>query len=283
MSKTFKLSVGVKSTDGQPIKELTINRGSANVERVYTQEKSTSSLYSWFADVISASVVAIGSTPVAKPFFDSEETGRMVPEIVTQIPLTDVGNLLLQIQRECWQDIIKDQTTVCKFCAESLTIPEVDLNKIEVPFDAESPIPENIRVKLGSTYIINTGVDALKDYEGKQYNVAVFRIPVLADAIRHEKVAQDEVLFWQNIAFDCLIGLEYEGEKAEQKEFISQQFITGRGKLLFRKDWDTKTLRAVRSGLQTSLPSAKMYYEQDCPCPKRRKIPYFVAPSDFFS
>lgn len=280
MSKYFKLTVGVKGTDGTKHKELPIYLGGADVEKIYTEEKSTAGLYSWFARVIAASVGSIGTEQIASKFLAGQENGEPIPNTVLQIPIVDSGNLLLQIQRECWQDIIKDQQTLCKHCGDAIVIPETDLKKIPIPDISEDF--EEIVVDLGEEYVISAGkVEALKDFDGQKYNRMVFRIPLLNDAIRHEKIASDETLFWRKIAFDCLTSLYL--QKGEEKEFVSEGYISRRSMLIFNKDLHTKSLKKVREALQSQLPSAKMYYEDTCPCPRRKTIPFFVAPSDFFT
>jgi hypothetical protein len=288
MTKNLKFTMGVKAPDGSIIKELPIYKGGAEVEKVYTSDKSTSSLYSWFADVISASISHCNGESIAENFLEGVAKGKKIhPALVLDIPLPEVGNLMLQIQRECWQDTVKNQDTICKWCGDAVTIPEIELNLIEIP--EIKVFHDFIPVNIGEQIVDVTGIDIMKDYNGRKYNTLYFRTPTLRDAIRHEKVAADDVVFWRNIAFDTLTQITFEeivqdGEESKQvKESLDAQYITLRSKQIFTKDLGTKALKAVREALQNFIPSAKMYYEDDCPCPKKRKMPYFVVPGDFFS
>jgi len=52
--------------------------------------------------------------------------------------------------------------------------------------------------------------------------------------------------------------------------------------LIFNKDLSTASLKELRKGLQTTLPSAKFYYEEPCPsCSK--DTPFFASVSNFFT
>jgi hypothetical protein len=286
----FLLSVGMKTTDEKEVKEVTPYYGGADTEKIYTQEKSSSGLYSWFGEVLSASIASIGEHKIASEFFESLSKGKKIPEQVLNISICDVGNLMVQIQRSCWTDKIKNQDTICKWCGDGVTIPEIDLNELAIPHSPETGIIDRIVVTLDQTYIIKTGAEAFKDYEGHKYNTIIFRVPLLKDAIRHEKISGDEILFWRNIAFDCIVDLCYtptdeESANGEPTDYIGIKFVQMRGKLLFNSDWRTQTLKLIREKLQSSdeLKGVQMYYDDECPCPMKKKIPYFVNPSGFFS
>ena len=284
--ETLQLSVGIKDVKGDIHKTLPIYRGGSEIEKIYTGDKSTASLYTWFADVICASISYIGDEPIAEPFLTSMAKGKRVhSELILKLPLSEVGNLLVQIQRECWQDIIKDQQTLCKWCGDQITIPEVDLNKITIPV-LETGYPEFITVDISNTKMETSGIEAIKELSGQVFNRMSFSLPTLGDAIRHESVGADDILFWRKIANDCLRQIEYAPVSPEDPlsaQIFNKQYISLRGTLIMSRDLNTKDLKKVRDRLQNALPSANMYYDDTCPCPKKRTMPYFVVPGDFFS
>lgn len=274
-----KLPVGVE-VDGKPVFEAPLAQTGGDAEKVYKSPVSSASLYSWFGRTIAVSLHSLGGVPVSEPFIKNSMESGEIPTIIQAISLFDVGSLIVQIQRECWQDIIKDQQIICKWCGKDITT-DVDLKKLQVPEPTGELIKEII-VKLPEVYEIDGhGIEAFEGFKGYKYNHLIFRVPTLADALRHERISDDDILFWQKIAMDCLKGFFY--EEGEEKEFVPEGYATRRGMLLFNKDFSTKTLKAIRDRLQAGLPSVKFYYEGECPCPRKRIIPYFTEVSNFFS
>lgn len=281
---TLKLPVGM-TVNGSLVKEAPFAETGSEAEEVYTGQPAGTKLYTWFAEVLAVSIASIGGEAVARPFIKDFHKTRKVPKVVLEMPLNDVGTAMLQIQRHCWQDIMPNKQVQCKMCANLLTV-DIDLNRIEVNVDPVTQYTE-ILVHLAKTYTIEpAGLESLEVYKGVEYNALRFRVPVLGDAIRHEKLMVDDVLFWRNIAFDCLESLVYVAE-AEQdrnalKEDVAEGYVGVRGQLLFTVDLGSKDLRAVRAGLTQQLPSAKFYYEDTCGCGKYQ-IPMFTDVSSFFS
>lgn len=288
MEGKFILPIGL-NLDGKIIRELPMAATGGDAEKVFTGAPSSENLYTWFGEIISVAVSDIGGEPIASDFIKNlKDNKRIISKTVRQLPMHDVGSLLLQIQRECWDDKIEKQKLGCQSCGKEFE-DDIDLMRIPVPeTDASTAYLSEYTVRLPRTYKVTVAEfgEGFKDFDGLEYNQLRFRVPILEDAIRHQKVSEDEVLFWKNIAFDTLVGFELVDEsraKGKVKVVATQEFATRRGKLLFDRDFNSKTLKTIRKEMQTSLPSAKFYYEDTCPCPRRKTIPYFVNVANFFS
>lgn len=277
-NKKFKLPIGFKY-NGDNILEFDIAETGGEAEKIFTKKPSQTGIYTWFGKVLSISAENIGGVSVSEEFKASKDEN--IPDIVKQIPLIDAGSLLIQVQRECWEDKIPEQEIKCRNCGSRL-VAEVDLNRIDIPNteDSDREPVEVYEVKLPKTYTIKTDIEQLKEYDGLKFNHLRFRVATLGDAIKHEKVSKDEVLFWRNIAFDTLTGLFYKGDD-ESIDEVPYRYVTLRGKQLFTKDFNSKTLREIRKGMQTTLPSAKYFYEEECPeC--NQDTPFFASVGNFF-
>lgn len=282
MADKFYLPIGFKH-NGKDVLELPIAETGGEAEKIYTKRPSTTKLHTWFAQVIAVSVESIAGDKISSEFIKQEDK-TIIPEAVKNIPFIDAGSLLIQIQRECWEAVIKDQKVTCSNCGSKLDA-DIDLHKIKVPTQRdeereEKPI-EEFSVKLPKTYEIKGMVKQMEEYEGFKFNRIKFRVATLGDAIKHEGIAKDELQFWRNIAFDTMLGLYYEDEKGTITE-VPDGYITKRGKQLFTKDFNTPTLKEIRNGLQRALPSAKFYYEEECPICDTA-TPFFASVSNFFS
>lgn len=277
----FRLPIGFNH-GGQVVKRIEKAETKASAEEIYTATPDVSDLYSWFGEVIAVSCQSIAGEPVSAPFIESLSKVKKLPSVIGKIPLVDVGSLLLQVQIFCWEDVISEQQIICRFCSKSL-VGDIDLKKMleSMPFSEDTAPVTELTVPFGKEFTIRSDIEQLAEFNDVVYNGAIFRVPVLDDAIRHEKIGADEVLFWRDIAFDCLEALVFIDENGTV-ERVADGYISRRGKQLFTKDWDTKTLKKIRSHLQTKLPSAKFYYEDVCPCPKRRTIAYFTDVTNFF-
>lgn len=277
MERKFILSVGFVQ-DGNPILDFPIAMTGSEAEKIFTKRPSSTKLHTWFGQVLATSIESINGVPIAS-LFNNSKNQEDIPALVKEIPFIDVGNLLIQVQRHCWEDVIKGQKLQCSKCGASLTA-DIDLNRIEVPA-CEQPITEQI-VKLSKTYETIADVEIMKPFEGFEFNRMKFRVATLGDAIKHEKIVKDELQFWQNIAFDTLLELYHEDEDTGKIVTVPEGYITRRGKQMFRKDFDTIALREIRASLQKDLPSAKYYYEEDCPeCGE--PTPFFANVTNFFT
>lgn len=278
--KRFILPIGF-THNGKDILEMPIAETGGEAEKIFTKKPSASNIYTWFGQVLSVAIESVGGDEVSSEYIKSEDK-KKIPDVVKNIPFIDAGTLLIQVQRECWEDMISDQEVKCKNCGTKLKA-DIDLNRIEIPneeVEERKPI-EFFDVKLPMTYTIQKSVEQLDEFNGLKFNHIKFRVATLGDAIKHEMVSKDEVLFWRNIAFDTMVGLFYKNEKTGDVEEVPSRYITLRGKQFFTKDFNSKTLREIRKGLQVSLPSAKFFYEEECPeCGEN--TPFFASVGNFF-
>jgi hypothetical protein len=282
MKEKLLLPVGFKF-ENFFVTEFDVAETGGEAEKIYTEVPSDTNLYTWFAKVIAISVSNIAGMPIASNIINDISLGKeiSIPDVIYKIPLVDVGSLLLQIQRICWQDVIQDQKILCNFCGKEL-VADIDLKKIAVPVNAGEIIEEQV-IRLDKTYTISTGIEQLLDYEGKQFNNITVRVPVLSDAIRHQNISSDDLMFWRKIAFDCQKNLFFQETESSERQYVPEGYIGRRGMLFFSKDLHSKTLKIIRNKLQSGLPSAKFYYEGECPCPRKKQIRYFTDVSNFFS
>jgi hypothetical protein len=283
MERVFVLPVGTLR-DNVLIKEVPIARTGAEAEEVYLGKPAQTKIYTWFGEVLAVSIESIGSANVNADFLKSFNKDRAIPKAVRDLSLNDVGSLILQVQRECWQDVIKDQRLNCRECGKAFQA-DIDLKKIDVTADEQKY--EFVDIRLARTYTVNTGIELLEEYDGREYNMIRFRIPTLDDAIRHEKLNVDDTTFWRSILFDTmdsfhLCEFDSSGEAITKEETVDNRYCGLRGKLVFSKDLDARDLRNLRSGITAQLPSALFYYEDTCACGKEQ-TPFFTEMSSFFT
>jgi len=267
----YKLPIGFKYKDTF-IKTFTGYEVTGDAEVVFTKKPKPTKVYTWFAEVISVAVKSINNESISDEFLKT----KTIPSIIKKIPLLDAGSLLMQIHRESWEDILYDQQFLCVNCGEKINA-DIDLNRLEVPTkDLET---EFLTCKLKKSYTLKTkGVDRFADLEGLTFDTLKFRVPTLADAIKNEGRAKDDVLFWRMIAFDCLVDLS----SSKDNHVIPNEYRAGRGSLLFTKDIGARDLKVIRNTLKKELPSVKMYYEDTCPnCGS--ETPHIANLTNFFS
>jgi len=276
--KKFYLPIGFKH-EGKDIVELPIANTGGEAEKIYTKKPNQSKIHTWFGQVLSASIDNIDGVPIAKEFL-AQEDKEDIPALVRQIPFIDCGGLLMQVQRECWEDEIKEQRITCTNCGAKLTA-DIDLKKINIPKN-KGGVQETFLVKLDEPFTIETnGIEQLAPYEGITFNAIRFRVVTLGDAIKREQVAKDQILFWRNIAFDTMEDLVSIDENGKEKN-VAEGYISKLGMKLFTGGFNSKTLKKIRAGVQETLPSVKFYYEDDCPqCSEA--TPFFASVSNFFS
>jgi len=276
----LKLPVGF-NYNKTAVKTLKLAETSGEAEKVFVKRPGKTELYTWFSEIIAVAVESVQDVRVASEFIKS----GVVPSVIKKIPLVDAGSLLLQIHIEAWQDTMGEQELICKYCGHIFE-RDIDLKKIEIPFDENDEIPEFIDVVLDKTYEINAdGVEKFADIHGMKYNMIRYRVPLLGDGIANEGLASDEVEFWRNISFTCQEGL-YFVEKGENGyaivDSIPSEYAMGMGKRLYNSTFTTKSLKLIREKLQTSLKSAPLYYRDKCPsC--NRLTPHIAAVENFFS
>tara|TARA_Y100000034_G_scaffold29728_1_gene36159 strand:+ start:34028 stop:34870 length:843 start_codon:yes stop_codon:yes gene_type:complete len=278
MEDKLYLPIGFKH-EGQDVTEVELAETGGDAEKIFTKRASSSKLYSWMGQVISASIAQIGGVSVASEFFKQKDGATEIPSVIKKIPLLDVGSLMLQIQRECWEDVLENQKISCIHCGSVLEA-DVDLYKMPLPKSEDGKALEHYTVELSKPHKISGMPEIMDEYNGHLVNRIKFRTATLGDAIRHENVSQDEVVFWRNIAFDTIVSMHYEDKDGEITE-LPDGFMAKRGKLFFTKDLSTRTLKQIRSGMTKTQPSGRLYYEDEC-AKCTRMTPFLASPVNFF-
>lgn len=278
---TLKLPIGFYVGGSTPIMELPIATTGSEAEIIYTKRPKQGKIHNWIAQVISASVESINGEPIASKYL-AQTNKNEIPALVKQIPFLDAGTLLIEIHRECWQPVLKDQRVRCESCGSNISV-DVDLYKIEIPENGTGKPLTYYTVELSKPVVLTGKVydeDILKEFKGYKINRLKFRTATLGDALKHDGVSKDEIIFWRNIAFDTLVDLYYEDENGEVTP-VPTSFLTRRGKAFWTKDLNTLALKEIRQGMQTKQPSAKAYYEEECPeCGSTMKV--FASVGHFF-
>lgn len=276
MSRTFKLPIGFEH-EGQEIKEAVVADTGSEAEMIYTKKPSSSKVQTWFGKVIAISVESIGDTKVAGPY-SKQEDKEDIPKVVLSIPFIDAGSLLVQIQRECWENDLGLQKLQCVNCGAILE-GTMDLDKIEIPEGPKSPMLDFV-VSLGKEYTIKDMPEPMKHFEGMKFNQIKFRTATLGDSIRHQEISEDQVLFWKKLAFDTIEELQYLAEDGMVTS-VPSDYTGKRGMKFFNSDLHSKTLRKIRAGVQTIPPSATYFYEDKCTkCDKM--TPFYASVAKFF-
>lgn len=277
--EVFKLSIGFVH-DGVNITELPMANTGSEAEKVYSEKPKQTGLYDWFCRVVAVSVESIGGVNIASEFIKGGM--KEIPEVIKEIPFLDLGGLIIQIQRACWEDTIKNQKFKCTSCGTTLET-DIDLERIEIPHTSE--VIEEMRIKLRQEVTIDTSAFAsaeMEEYNGKKFNQLVFKVAKSRDALRHQAIIKDEVKFWRDMSFDTIKGLELVDDEGNVIDTIGQGYVAKRGKAIFTKDLNSKSLHAVRRGLQVDLPTAKYFYDDTCfECGE--STPFFASVGSFFT
>lgn len=265
--------------DGQVYKKAPLAETTGEAEMIFTSRPSETKMYSWFGEVISAAIANIGGNPIASEFFKKKGKDRVIPKAIKDLDFTDAGSLVLQVHRECWEDIIEEQHISCRNCGHSFKT-DVDLNKIKVPFDEKQEKLKEVKVVLKKDYTV-PDIELFDEIKGTPYNTLTFRVIKLGDAIRNEGLGKKEVEFWRRLCFDTLDKISYTDRETEEEIELPSKFKTGRGMVLFNKDLNSKELKHIRKSVQTATPSAKLFYEDECPSCKK-DTPFFANVNAFF-
>ena len=272
----LKLPIGL-NYGGRSYLDLPVARTGADAEKIYTKKPKQGKQYTWIAEVLATSIDNIGGEEVASVFNASKD--KKIPSVIKQIPFLDAGGLMIQIQRECWEETIEDQRLKCPDCGASLSA-DIELNRIEVPENETGVAQTHYNVDFDEPITLFADQELLHDFKGQQFNRMVFRTVTLGDAINHEGLAKDEVAFWRELAFNTLERLEYV-EDGQVIDVVPKNYLALRGKLFFTKDFTTKKLKEIRKGMISTQDSVKTYYEDDCSeCGS--KIPFFAQVNHFF-
>lgn len=288
MQDSFVLPIGFM-LNGTPVKTLGIANISGEAETVLTRKPKKGKLYTWMGQVASAAVDSIGGEAISAPFISRlHKNPDEVPELVQRIPLIDIGSLLIQIQRECWEDEIENQRVRCIHCGSTMQKVTLELNKIELPEGDPVPV-ESFLIDLKQDIGISAGESTImQQYDGLKYNHIRVRVPTLKDAITAQfnvRTAGDEkqeIDFWRDVLFNCITEFIYKDPSGAGEIALPDGYLAKRGKLLFTKDWNTKVNKHVRKMLQTTLPSANFFYLDECTsC--HEETPFYANSGSFFA
>lgn len=286
----FELPIGVYF-DGQNIKNIELLRSNGIAEAIFTQ-KIPDKPYTWMGKVFSVAVKSIGEFNIGDKA--REEYLRTkdvtIPPIILALPLSEVNSLLLEVHRRVWQNLIREQEVLCKYCGKGMKV-DIDLNKVNFSEEDLALIEENrdwsnIKVDLeyGFAYKPLGSGSATKypEYDGYSFNRFVFRCPTLGDAIKHEQVAEDSIQFWRRIAYEALQEMHSVIDGSTIGE-LPLQMKSAYGMKLFEQMLDSTDLHLIREAMREKMPTLPFFYEEDCICPMKKKIPVSIEASGFFS
>lgn len=296
-------NVGVKFIyNNELIDRAELLKTNGIAEEVYLK-KFPEKPYTWIANVISIGIGSLNNIPVGTiARTQYEKSGQVfIPDIVKHLPLAEANSMLPEIHRRVWKNTLPHQEILCKYCGQKAVV-EIELD--ELKFDAEdlqkleenSGAYEYLYVDLTESLSLTDWVRSMKREKEMSelidvgFNRLVFRIPTLADAIKHERFATtDSIKFWRKIAFECLtniqaVSIDPENPTAPARidmEVPTDSFVW-LGEALMNKYLDSEDLAQIRYALREEIPTLPFAYEDLCPhC--NRNTPYIMEASAFFS
>lgn len=288
----FELPTGLR-LNGEVHKnvELLVTNGVA--EKIFTK-KIADKPFTWQGNVVSAAVKSIGTiqigADVRKKYL--EEGAVTIPMAVLKLPLAEINTLLVEIHRRVWVSFVPKQEIICKYCGKKL-IADIDLDKIDyLPETKEKmeSITDYEKFSIDLKYGFNppeipklTDKDEYRGITDTTYNRVVFRVPLLEDAIRHEKYFSDSIGFWRRVAMDCMMDIQKVDEKGDVVDSLPKEFFTYYGLKIFNEYLVAADLRNIRTGLLEYLPTLPFAYYEPCGCDENREIPMAMDASNFFS
>lgn len=288
----FELPVGLR-INGEAYKEVELLKTNGVAEKIFVK-KISEKPFTWQGNVVSAAVKRIGSieigSEVRKKYL--EDGTVTIPFAVLKLPLAEINTLLVEIHRRVWVSFIPKQEIICKYCGRKL-VADIDLDKIDYLPETKERMEritdyDHIVVDLkdGFTPPAIPKITDKEEYAGltdTEFNRFVFRVPLLEDAIRHEKYFSDSIGFWRRIAMDCLLTVEKVDEKGNVMDTLPTEFHTWYGLKIFNEYLSGKDLRSIRNGLLEYLPTLPFAYYEPCGCDEQREIPMVMEASNFFS
>lgn len=187
---------------------------------------------------------------------------------------------------------IPKQEVICKYCGRKL-VADIDLDKIDYLPETKEKMTEildydHVVVDLKDGFV-PPAIPKITDKEeyigltDTEFNRFVFRVPLLEDAIRHEKYFSDSIGFWRRIAMDCLLAVERVDEKGNVIDTLPVEFHTWYGLKMFNEHLTGADLRSIRNGIIEYLPTLPFAYYEPCGCDEQREIPMVMEASNFFS
>lgn len=287
----FDLNIGLK-IGTEYARNVTLLPSNSVAEEVFTR-KLAQEPFTWIANVISVAVGSIGNTNIAdavrQEYF---KTGKVnIPYIVKQITFADANSLLLEIHRRVWQHEFKEMETMCRHCSKSIVV-DVDLNNIKLSEADEEIVSsgtefDGIVVDL-EPFSLDSLIGGLKAEEmqglvGTSWNRFVFRIPTLGDAIKNQDYFDKNIELWRRIGADCLVGIQKVSEDGTTVLVdLPNSYIKFLGIKIYR-ELLAENLKKIRHALREELPVLPFAYMDSCACDLRKKIPFAIESSGFFS
>lgn len=288
----FELPVGLH-INGEVHKEVELLKTNGVAEKIFVK-KISEKPFTWQGNVVSAAVKRIGTieigSEVRKKYL--EDGSVTIPFAVLKLPLAEINTLLVEIHRRVWMSFIPKQEVICKYCGRKL-VADIDLDKIDYLPETKEKMTEildydHVVVDLKDGFV-PPAIPKITDKEeyigltDTEFNRFVFRVPLLEDAIRHEKYFSDSIGFWRRIAMDCLLAVERVDEKGNVIDTLPVEFHTWYGLKMFNEHLTGADLRSIRNGIIEYLPTLPFAYYEPCGCDEQREIPMVMEASNFFS
>ena len=288
----FELPIGLR-LNGEVHNEVELLKTNGVAEKIFLK-KIPEKPFTWQGNIVSAAVKRIGNieigAEVRKKYL--EDGSVTIPHSVLNLPLAEINTLLVEIHRRAWVSFIPKQEIICKYCGRRL-LADIDLDKIDYLPEVKERMDEGIdyehmRIDLVDGFIPPklAKITDKEEYRGiteTEYNRMVFRVPLLSDAIRHERHFTDSIGFWRRIAMDCLVAVELVDENGDVVDTLPKEFHTYYGLKIFNEYLSGKDLKQVRSSLIDYLPTLPFAYYEPCGCDEQREIPMTMEASSFFS
>lgn len=288
----FELPVGLR-IDGEVYKEVELLKSNGVAEKIFTK-KISEKPFTWQGNIVSAGVKRLGNieigSEVRKKYL--EDGSVTIPTPVLKLPLAEINTLLVEIHRRVWVSFIPKQEIICKYCGKKL-IADIDLDKIDYLPETKEAMAEitdyehiDVRLVDGFTPPAIPKLTDKEQYLGiteTEFNRFLFRVPLLEDAIRHERYFSDSIGFWRRIAMDCLVSIDRVDSEGNVIDTLPKEFHTWYGLKIFNEYLTGKDLRTIRNGLIEYLPTLPFAYYEPCGCSEQRDIPMVMEVSNFFS
>lgn len=288
----FELPTGLR-LNGEVYKDVELLKTNGVAEKIFVK-KISEKPFTWQGNVVSAAVKRIGyieiGAEVRKKYL--EDGAVTIPMPVLKLPLAEINTLLVEIHRRVWVSFVPKQEIVCKYCGRKL-IADIDLDKIDYLPEVKEEMTsitdyEHVSVELIDGFIppVIPKITDKEEFAGlteTEFNRFTFRVPLLADAIKHERYFSDSIGFWRRIAMDCLVSVDQVDEDGNILDTLPKEFHTYYGLKIFNEYLSGKDLRNIRNGLIDHLPTLPFAYYEPCGCDEQREIPMVMEVSNFFS
>lgn len=288
----FELPIGLH-INGEVHKDVELLKTNGVAEKIFVK-KISEKPFTWQGNVVSAAVKRIGNVEIGAEVRKKylEDGAVTIPLAVKKLPLAEINTLLVEIHRRAWVSFIPKQEVICKYCGKKL-IADIDLDKIDYLPETKEKMEsitdyEHIVIDLKNGFTPPTipKITDKEEYAGlteMEFNRFVFRVPLLEDAIRHEKYFSDSIGFWRRIAMDCLLSVECVDENGGIIDTLPVEFHTWYGLKIFNEYLSGLDLKSIRTGLIEYLPTLPFAYYEPCGCDEQREIPMTMEASNFFS